>query len=279
MSELVSCFGGFGFVLGEFIRQFPQECIRIPKHDIIPQSPTVLYGISTTDNYNVFDNVTIDIETNLMLLMEVLDACHKKYGNKFEFNYISSWFVYGPECAKENPFVEDGLCNPVGFYSITKYAAEKLLQSYCETFGIKYRILRLANVLGGRDKKASKKKNILQYLVDKLVHNEDVELYADGKFYRDYIDVRDAAKAIKLVMEKGTFSIYNISNGVSHQFRDLIDLAVKYSNSTSNIWGNQTPVKSSYILNDKLKLLGYSPQYTIEKTILDIVDFYEGRNG
>ncbi len=288
MNEKISCYGAFGFVLGEFCRQFPDEIIRIPKADLVPQSPKILYAISTTDNYNVFDSPTLDIETNLMHLMDVLDACHKTYGNKFEFNFISSWFVYGkPEfdMVEGFPLHEEAPCNPTGFYSITKRCAEQLLISYCETFGIKYRILRLANVLGARDGKVSKKKNALQFLLDKLVLSEDIELYDNGKFYRDYIDVRDCAKAIKLVVDQGTYPIYNISNGTSHLFRTLIEMGALYSGSKSNIWDKQdkpefhkiVQSKDVFLNNDKLLKLGYLPEYTIEQTIKDIIDYYKGR--
>lgn len=282
-SDKYTVFGGYGFVLGEFIRQFPEQCIRVPKQDIVPSSPKIIYGISTVDNYNVYDNVTVDIETNLIHLMEVLDACHKVYGTKFEFNFISSWFVYGKHefpMIENFPVTEESPCTPTGFYSITKRCAEQLLISYCETYKIKYKILRLANVLGHRDPKVSAKKNALQYLIDKLTHNEDIELYNDGKFYRDYIDVRDCAHAIKLVVENGTHPIYNISNGTSHLFKDLIDIAKAYSMSTSNVWNKldevefhkQVQVKDIFISNQKLVELGYSPKFTIEATIQEIID-------
>ena len=89
----ISVYGGFGFIGGEFCRKYPEQTIRIPKHDIEPQSKTILNFISTTDNYNVFDNPTLDIETNLLHFMDILSACHKKYGNDFVFVQASSWFV------------------------------------------------------------------------------------------------------------------------------------------------------------------------------------------
>lgn len=283
----VSVYGGFGFVLGEFCRQFPDISVRVPKEQLEPITPNVLYGISTTDNYNVFESPTLDIETNLIHLMEVLDACHKKYGNKLEFTFISSWFVYG---RKEFPMVEnfpiheEAPCFPTGFYSITKYSAEMLLRSYCDTFKIPYRILRLANVLGHRDRKVSKKKNALQFLIDKLVHNEDIELYDGGKFYRDYIDVRDAARGIRLAMENGTEPVYNISNGTSYLFKEMIDHVVKYSGTKGNVWEMlQKPefhsvvqAKDIFLSNEKLKKLGYEPKYTIQETLEEIINEYIG---
>lgn len=280
----ISVYGSFGFVLGEFCRQYQDEIIRVPKHEVVPYSKHILYGISTTDNYNVFDNVTLDIETNLIHLVEVLDACYKTFKNDFTFTFVSSWFVYGKNGEEKN--FEDSPCNPTGFYSITKRAAEQLLISYCETYGIKYHILRLANVLGSRDFKMSKKKNALQFLINRLVHNEDVELYDGGQFYRDYIDVRDCAKAIHACMEHAKYSIYNISNGKSSLFKDLINFSVKYSGSKSNVWDKPTNpefhsvVQSKNIFLDNSRLLetGYVQSIPIEQSLTDIIDSYKGKN-
>ena len=68
----------------------------------------------------------IDIETNLSVMMEVLEKLKEK---DFVFNFISSWFVYGDT---KMPASETSICFPKGFYSITKKAAEDLLISFCE---------------------------------------------------------------------------------------------------------------------------------------------------
>lgn len=278
-----SVFGGFGFVLGEFCSQYKGSTIRVPKIQIETESSKVIFGISTVDNYNIFDDPTLDIETNLALFMEVLDACHKKYGKDLEFNLISSWFVYGSTpSTQEAPLHEDSPCNPNGFYSITARTREQLLVSYCQTFGIKYRILRLANVLGAKDKKVSKKKNALQFLLDKIIHNEEVELYDNGEFYRDYIDVRDCAKAIWTIVNSDQYGIFNVSNGISYRFRSLIEYATQYSGSKSNIWNHLhksdfhsiVQSKNVFLSNKKLKELGYEPEYSIWQTIDKIIDDY-----
>ena len=154
---MISLYGGSGFVGGEFQRMY-DSCIEIPYDKREPKSNKILYFISTVDNYNVHENITLDVDTNLHVLCEVLDYCRSK---DIEFNFISSWFVYGKTSL---PARENGLCNPTGFYSITKKCAEDLLVSFCNTYGVKYRILRLCNVLGLGDKKASRKKEC--YYVD-----------------------------------------------------------------------------------------------------------------
>jgi dTDP-glucose 4,6-dehydratase len=152
--------------------------------------------------------------------------------------------------------------------------------SYCETFDLNYRILRLANVLGKEDKKVSAKKNALQYLLGELKANRPVDLYDSGYFYRDYIDVRDCARAIDLCVRTGEQnSIYNIGNGTGIIFRDIIRYARDAMDSGSEIrtieqkeFHKKVQSSRSFFMdNTKLRELGYRPEYSIQQTIDDII--------
>ena len=156
-----------------------------------------------------------------------------------------------------------------------------MLVSYCETFGLNYRILRLANVIGKDDKKVSAKKNALQYLLGEIAASRAIDLYDGGRFFRDYIDVRDCARAIDLVQRTGKLNeIYNIGNGYPCDFRDLLEFAKFRLNSTSEfrtIEPKQFHQKvqgsrSFYMDTTKLTALGYSPKYSKYVTIMDIID-------
>ena len=180
----LTVFGGHGFVGSEFVRQNPS--VTANKRDsYIPDYPNILNFISTTHNYNVYDDSHLDIDTNLKVLVDILDTARFLYGKDVVFNQISSWFVYGPtDC----PAREDSCCHPKGFYSITKHAAEQLLASYCETFEMNYRILRLSNVIGDGDKKISRKKNALQYMISEVAKGNDIDYLYQGESHRDYIE-------------------------------------------------------------------------------------------
>jgi len=268
-------FGGSGFIGSEFVKQNKEFCVVNEKIDyrVDESCKEIVYLISTVTNYNIKVNSFIDIETNLITMMKVLDQCKDK---DIVFNFISSWFVYG---FTEMPATEESVCNPKGFYSITKKAAEDLLVSFCETFNLKYRILRLANVTGYGDMKASSKKNALQYLVNEIKQNKDINLYEGGKFYRDFIHVSDVAKAIKLIIEKGDVNtIYNIGNGVPYFFKDYLDIAKDIFKSESNFnyieqpdFHKKVQVLSMWMKTNKLKSLGYTPQYDNINMIKDIL--------
>ena len=195
----ISVYGSTGFIGSTYCSLFSDDIIRIDRGDRVPKTNNVLYLISTTHNYNIFDDPHLDINTNLNILIETLESCKERRG--LVFNFISSWFVYGK--TEDFPAKETTNCNPKGFYSITKRAAEQLLISYCETFNIKYRILRLCNVYGEGDGKVSKKRNALQHLITELAHNRDINLYNGGTDIRDFMHVDDVCRAINLCCNKG----------------------------------------------------------------------------
>lgn len=283
----INLFGGNGFIGREYCKTTELDTIINQRDDFEVKSADCLYLISTLHNYNVFENPFLDIETNLTVLIKVLES-YKKYilRNKENgcFNFISSWFVYGQDSGfGDNSFgiSETDFCDPKGFYSITKRCAEQLLISYCNSFNLNYRILRLANVLGKDDQKVTQKKNVTQFIFNELKCNRPVEIYDSGNLYRDFIDVRDCARAIDLVVNNGEMnSIYNIGNGTPIIFRELVEHVYKKVNSKSII--NMIEQKefhkkvqssrSFYMNNDKLKSLGYSPKYTIWETIDEIVE-------
>jgi nucleoside-diphosphate-sugar epimerase len=276
----ISVFGSSGFIGSRFCKLYPKDVVCIGKNDHVPKTNNILYLISTVDNYNIHNNLHIDIDTNLKVLMNVLENIPKN--SDTVFNFVSSWFVYGQN--NEIPFREEySHCNPTGFYSITKHCAEQLLISFCQTFNIKYRIFRLANVLGEGDMKISKKKNALQFLIKEITNNKDVELYYGGKVMRDYIYIDDVCDAMKYCMSFApTNQIINIGNGEPYMFGELIEKSIKYSNSKSKIihieptqFHNIVQVRHSYLDISKLCSYGFKSKYDIDMIIHKLVDFYK----
>ena len=268
MERLINVLGK-GFVGGRYAELTPKVIVN-ERNDYEVKSNEVLYFISTIDNYNVHTNPYLDIETNLTTLIKTLESCK---GKDVTFNFISSWFVYGDVPL---PAKEDAHCDPKGFYSITKRTAEQLLISYCETFGMNYRILRLPNVLGETDTKVSKKKNALQYMLRQVQNNENLGLYDGGHAVRDFLYVDDVVQAINLILQKGNLNeIYNIGSGESVSVRTCIDYAIEKSGSTSKIeviepakFHKVVQTVNMEIDNTKIKELGFLPKYTI----YDIID-------
>lgn len=254
----LSIFGGTGYIGSKFREIYPERSILIDRESRIPKTKNILYLISTTTNQNIFNNLHIDIDTNLNLLMEVLSNCKK---DDIIFNFASSCFVYGNDIIDAK---ESDCRNPTGFYSITKSCAEQMIVSFCNTFGVKYRIFRIGNVYG-LDPTVGPGKNVLCYMISLLKSNSDIKLYEGGNFLKDYIFVDDVCKSMNLLIDKGEINqIYNIASGQSRSFRNVILSAKNIVDSRSKILDIEIPKEQKYLqiknmtLNvDKINSLGF----------------------
>lgn len=268
MTDQISIYGSTGFIGSNYCDSFPKGHIKISRNSREPESSNILYFISTIHNYNVFDNPNLDINTNLNLLIDTLEAARKKYENNFVFNFISSWFVYGDT---QLPAKEDSVCNPNGFYSITKRAAEQLLISYCQTYKINYRILRLCNCYGSGDRKASIKRNAFSHLASEVVRGNTIKLYNEGKDIRDFMHVEDVCNAINLIISKSNLNeIYNVGSGKPYNFIDTMSYVRQKCSSSSTFEFIDPPefhkivqVKDMYLDVSKLNNLGFEPKISI----------------
>ena len=278
---MISVLGGNGFIGSRLCELHSEKLIKLERNDYEPKTNQILYLISTVDNYNIHKDLHIDIDTNLTTLMTVLNNIDKDDKDTV-INFVSSWFVYGKN--EVMPFNEErSACNPTGFYSITKRCAEQMLISFCETFGLKYRIFRLANVLGEGDYKISKKKNALQYLIKQAVDGGTLELYNGGTAIRDYIYVDDVCDAIMHCIDHAPVNeIINIGNGKPYVLSDIINKAMLVSNSKASILQIKPPhfhdvvqVEHSYLDTTKLKSYGFQSKYDIDTIITKLVTYYK----
>ncbi len=268
----LSIYGSTGFVGSNFNKRFPGH-ICIPRDQRKPSSKTILYFISSVDNYHVYDDITRDVETNLSVLCQVLDYCRD---SNITFNFISSWFVYGQGI--ELPAIESSPCSPTGFYSITKKCAEDLLISFCKTYDVNYRILRLCNVLGKGDLGASKKKNAITWMINRIKENKQVDLYDQGTPVRDIMHISDVCDAISLVCKKGEYNeIYNIGSGIPTSIGSIVTQARSLLSSTSKInyveateFHKIVQNKDFWMNIDKLRDLGFTPKYSINSIISEL---------
>jgi len=254
---MISLFGP-GFIGGSYARMFSDEVFIEPRDSLIPKHDKLVYFRGTTTNYSVFEDISRDINTNLLLFTETL----KNTSQNCEFNLISSWFC-------EHPY---------GFYSATKLCQEQLLESYSKTFDRKYKIIRLANVISG-DSKANKKKNALEHMISEIKKNNDIEIY-EGSNFRNFINVSDCCRAIKLILDKGeNGQKYNVGDLQSYRIQELLEYCIDKTKSKSKISIVPVPKFHSlvqqpnyFMKTNKLQKLGFRVEKTIWQTLDEILE-------
>lgn len=261
---------GIGFIGSKFCEMYPADIIPISSGSFQPKSNTTLYFRSITDNYGTPEE---NIEVNLTNLVKVL----RNLRSEDKFIFISSWFVYSPNLPL--PVKEDAPTGAIGYYSLTKACAEKLVQTYCLTNNINFNIIRLSNVIGPGDK-FSKKKNALTWLINEIKNNKDVNLYHGGDVIRDYLDVEIICKGIKFVIDFGkNGEIYNLGSGVSYKMIDLLNYVKEKTGSSSKfnhieppVFHNQIQSKDFYLDITKINELGFLPFPSIKETLDKIIE-------
>lgn len=257
--EKLTVFGGRGFLGSEYIRQHYDAAIANivsvnARDDYEVHSKDVLYFISTIHNFHVYSNPFLDIDTNLTTLVKVLENWRLRTdASEGVFNFVSSWFV--------NSGVK-------GFYTSTKRCAEELLESYCKAFGLRYRIIRLCNVLGKGDTKVSSKKNALQYVIQRLATDQDVTI---RPVLREYLHVSDCARALDLIVTKGEHNaVCNIGSGKLEDFSEAAMYCYVKLGSKSRV----TTVSSddhAFLLNTTALFgLGFKPLRSFRSTLDEI---------
>ncbi len=275
----LSVMGSTSFVGSRYCALYPHEAYPEPSRMVQPLCGDVLFLRSTTDNYAPQrGDLTTDIEVNLLHLMRVLDHVGHMRGRGV-FTFVSSWFVSanaGTDPA--HPARETDLCDPRGFYSATKLCAEHLVRSYCETFRIPYRVLRLGNVLGV-DPRASTQKAALVHMLGQVKRGEDVTVYT-GDCYRNVLHVDDICRAIHLCLSRDETlnSVTNIGAPRSERMVDLIEHAKAVTGSKSRITLVAPPrfhqivqAESFWMDTTKLRSLGFVPDMdayqAVERTL------------
>ena len=58
MNSKISVYGSTGFIGSRFVELYEEESIKLPRYQRNPETPNILYFISTTHNYHVHDDIT-----------------------------------------------------------------------------------------------------------------------------------------------------------------------------------------------------------------------------
>lgn len=214
-----------------------------------------------------------DCEINTLGTLNILKLCAKYKVSKFV--YASSAAVYG--IAKEVPVTEAHSVLPISFYGLSKYSAEQYIHLYQQLYGLNYTILRYSNVYGMRQNMHSEA-GVVSIFVNKAIKGQQLTVYGDGSQTRDFVFVRDIAKAnIQAVTYLGN-ETFNISTNKPVPLNELIAvLQQSLSRPLEIIYTDPRAgdIKDSYLSFEKAKqLLNWEPQIPFETGINETLEYY-----
>lgn len=138
--------------------------------------------------------------------------------------FASSAAVYGAMAALPNR--ESATPQPQSPYAAAKLAAEVMLLGYAVSYGLEVACLRYFNVYGPRQDPSSPYSGVLSIFTDRFRQGLPVTIYGDGEQTRDFISVRDVARANGLALTKAcvTSGRYNVCTGRSVSLNRVLEL-------------------------------------------------------
>lgn len=205
-----------------------------------------------------------DAMENIMGTIRLLSYCDK-YGVQ-KVIFASSAAVYGEN--NQLPLKESAAASPVSYYGVSKLTCESYIKLFNQYKMLPYTILRYANVYGPRQT-ADAEGGVVSIFLNNITENKPLVIYGDGEQTRDFIFVKDLAKANVAAITKGDNEIINLGtetatsiNRLFYMSRDILESNIVPIHESARAGD----IPNSFLANSKAKkLLNWIPSYTLEE--------------
>ncbi|HEY0996789.1 MAG TPA: NAD-dependent epimerase/dehydratase family protein, partial [Gemmatimonadaceae bacterium] len=128
--------------------------------------------------------------------------------------------VYGP--ARRSPLAEDHPTEPISPYGISKLALEKYVAMFAGMAGARHLVARPANVYGP-GQRLDAGQGVVGVSVSRALRGEPIEIWGTGEVRRDYLYVRDAARALVALLDyDGPDTVFNVGSGEGRSVLDIV---------------------------------------------------------
>ncbi len=176
-----------------------------------------------------FADPAADLNTNTLGTINVLQQCIAHRVSRLLF--ASSMTLYGSPDIVPTP--EDAPVNPVSYYGVTKYAAERYVQLTAARRDLGFRFdvtsLRMFNVYGERQSLTNAYQGVFAIFIGNVLRGEPIRIHSDGEQSRDFVHIRDVARAwVGAIDNAASFGqVINIGTGVDCSVNTLADLVLE----------------------------------------------------
>lgn len=210
-------------------------------------------------------------EKNVLGALKAMVAAYR-INPHIRFIATGSQAEYG-EVPYDTVIKEDLELNPITVYGKAKVKAYRLLKKRSEELGISFIWTRLFSLIGEYEPDF----RMFPTLVRSLMKGKEIQLSSCTQYW-DYLDAKDAARALIAVAERGRDDeIYNIASLSPRPLRDyveeiasIIDCHTEGADSSKLIGFGKTPIPFITLRPSVDKLVadtGWSPAVTIAQTI------------
>lgn len=325
MKRKILITGGAGFIGSHVVREF---VTKYPEYDIINLDALTYAGnlenlkdIEHKSNYSfikaditdaahilhIFEEIQPDgvihlaaeshvdrsitdptafVMTNVIGTVNLLNSAKAIWKDSFEgkrFHHVSTDEVYGT-LGEEGLFSETTAYDPHSPYSASKASSDHFVRAYHDTYGLPVVITNCSNNYGPNHFP----EKLIPLCIHNILNNKPLPIYGDGKFTRDWLFVKDHAKAIDLVFHKGkNGDSYNVGGFNEWQNIDLVKELCRQMDTKLNREEGTSARLITFVKDrpghdlryaiDATKInkeLGYAPSVTFQEGLSQTIDWF-----
>lgn len=170
-------------------------------------------------------------------------------------------------------------------YALSKYDQERMCLLLGRMNGISVVALRLASVFGTHQRLGNRHAGVLSTFALRLLHGHPPLVFEDGLQQRDFVSVRDVARALRLALESNTVSgmVLNIGSG---ERQSILDVARKTAaalgrdHAVPELTGTYRLGDARHALVDislARRFLGYEPRVTLDGGLTELAQWLDGQ--
>ncbi|CAH0994326.1 dTDP-glucose 4,6-dehydratase [Emticicia aquatica] len=227
------------------------------------------------------------VMTNVIGTVNLLNAAKTAWKNNMEehrFYHVSTDEVYGELHNPDEFFLETTSYDPRSPYSASKASSDHFVRAYNNTYKLPVVISNCSNNYGPNHFP----EKLIPLMINNIMHNRPLPVYGKGENVRDWLFVKDHARAIDVIYHNGVNGeTYNIGGFNEWKNIDLVHLLCKIMDEKLGRPADTSVQLITYVTDraghdlryaiDATKLmneLGWEPSLQFEEGLTQTVEWY-----
>jgi GDP-4-dehydro-6-deoxy-D-mannose reductase len=243
-------------------------------------APDVVYHLAALAHVGrSWDEPEATLAQNQAMALHVLEAVRRRAPEAVVVA-VSSGEVYGPPVAL--PVGEDAPLRPQNPYAVSKAACDLLAGQYADAHGLRIVRPRAFNHSGPGQPPLYAIASFARQVAAGLEAGDDPIRVVTGnpEARRDYTDVRDVARAYRLLAGAGATGVVNVCSGESRSARELVAALAGLAGAEIDHVVDPALVRAHEVMDVRgdagrlRELTGWAPAFPIERTLADSVAWW-----
>ena len=226
------------------------------------------------------------VYTNVIGTVNLLNIAKENWRSNMDahrFYHVSTDEVYGTLGA-EGLFTETTPYAPNSPYSASKASSDHFVRAYHETYHLPTVVSNCSNNYGPYHFP----EKLIPLFINNIIHKKPLPVYGDGLYTRDWLFVKDHARAIDLVFHQGKIGeTYNVGGFNEWKNIDLVKLLCSLMDEKLKRPAGDSAQLITYVKDrpghdlryaiDANKInreLGWYPSVTFEEGLSETIDWY-----